>query len=471
MLGDDAPLVVLPSGQLTIESGDVFRPPHDHTFELSIAPKPSVQADVVAEVAVRWLSPNDAILGKLAVRCYTPIQLTIAFFLVGTKAETERENLAKWPEVQEDDLAKYLDVINAVYEPAGISFTSITKQLVVTPVAGTGILKEGTDMALLCRAGQAILQQENPGTRAIMVFIVDAYKSTVQGQGVSPKMASGTAGIYFAENLKDFSADTDNMLFQQRILPRLVRDPQDPSQNINLETLVDTIQSPQEKVGGNVGNMTITSREEQQAKAIAQFQELAAPYGVVYDPAGKLVNAFQPSEPPSKLAFRHYIPGVVMASRIAGDSAPPLLASDRMHWGRAIAHELGHFFTLFHPGDPTYGGDVKADDVWSRRRLLYAHGSFPPKTLSASTVATAKVAASVAAMMPLGVITAPIVAADVTNSLAGPPMNLGFGDLEPGILLTHTHLHYSTTTLDPPGGEVETARGVAALWAGRGQQP
>src|SRR5262249_7589956 len=85
IIGDDAALVVMPSNQLSVGSGDVYRPPHDHAFDLEIAPKPSIKADVTGDVTVRWASQNDAVIGKLTVRCYTPIKLTIAFFLVGTK--------------------------------------------------------------------------------------------------------------------------------------------------------------------------------------------------------------------------------------------------------------------------------------------------------------------------------------------------------------------------------------------------
>jgi hypothetical protein len=467
MLGDDAPLVVLPSNQLSVASSDAYRPPHDHSFELEITPKPSVKDAVTAEVVIRWGSSNDAVLARLSVRCYPPIKLQIAFFRVGTKSAHTPDTEAQLPDVLEDDIFRYLDVINAIYAPAGIVFTGITRQIVMETAAGPGGLVEGTELVLLFRAGNEMLQKETPGGRFIMVFLVDKYKSTVQGQGVSPRMASGTAGVYVAEDFGDLFPNGIDSLFNAHILPRKMQDADMGDEAIetdwcleaNIRLWADMVGNPRESVSGNPGNMVTVSRAENRAKAIVKLHKRFVRFGVLYDPEGKIINAFTPANPPTKLVFRHYLPGVLMASTIVGDEGPPLASRDYLHWGRAIAHEIGHYCTLFHPGDPAYLGQVKADDVWSRGRLMYSRGRFPPKTIS-DNLTTAVAAAG--AVTPIGVITAPI----LTTTLAGTLMDLGYGNLEPGILLTHTQLQYGGVTLDPAGGEVETLRGVAATLAG-----
>lgn len=421
-LSDDAPLLVFPSSQLDVENGDRYRAPKQKSFEIEITPKPSIKAEHEGEIEVRWLSANDPVLGKLAVRCYPPISIALVFFLVSVAPPSGSYADAVPPEATEADVAEWVRVINAVFEPAGIVFTHTVEQLTVRSNRAAGAVAAGVEMVLMFREGQRVLQETSPDARPIMMFILDSFKSTVQGMGVSPEMA---AACYVATSYGELRNGI-SLMESDGVIPS--------GSAQRYQRMADNIESPMIPVWG--------SQEKERQEAIRLFNEEMARYGVLYDRDGKIVDGFAPDGATMMLVLRYYIPGVVMAASTVGSSGK-LLASDVMHWGRALAHELGHFFTLYHPSDPSYLGEVKLDDAWSRGRLMYFGGRFPANK---------------------GAESPPAADGSASPPPQFDPMDVGFGQSEPAILLTHHHIH--GTTLEPEGGEIEKLRAKASAWAG-----
>jgi hypothetical protein len=66
----------------------------------------------------------------------------------------------------------------------------------------------------------------------------------------------------------------------------------------------------------------------------------------------------------SAITHKFTKPGVVLADRTAGSAR-----EDVMHWANDLAHEIGHFFGLWHP-ESLQPPNVRKD-TWSRRMLMH----------------------------------------------------------------------------------------------------
>jgi hypothetical protein len=66
----------------------------------------------------------------------------------------------------------------------------------------------------------------------------------------------------------------------------------------------------------------------------------------------------------SARTFRINNPGVILAETNSAGAA-----RDTQYWANDLAHELGHFFGLWHPGNKQ--GDDTWQDSWSRRMLMH----------------------------------------------------------------------------------------------------
>jgi hypothetical protein len=70
-----------------------------------------------------------------------------------------------------------------------------------------------------------------------------------------------------------------------------------------------------------------------------------------------------------KTAIPDFAPGIILADRTASQPRANI-----QHWANDYAHEVGHFFTLWHPGVLSDKGDQGAvirQDTWARRMLMH----------------------------------------------------------------------------------------------------
>jgi len=78
----------------------------------------------------------------------------------------------------------------------------------------------------------------------------------------------------------------------------------------------------------------------------------------------------------SARTFRIGNPGIILAETTAGGTV-----RDTQYWANDLAHEIGHFFRLWHPGNQEPPNEWQ--DTWSRRMLMHnfnrTDGANPPK--------------------------------------------------------------------------------------------
>ena len=166
-----------------------------------------------------------------------------------------------------------------------------------------------------------------------------------------------------------------------------------------------------------------------------KYIRFLAKNGIVLDPNGGIVDAFNPTGPKQRLVLRFALPGIAVGMPASKAATPDYAPTNFKRWGSTLAHEVGHYLGLFHPNDPNFVKRTFSEDVWSVQRLLYHALAF---------------------------------------SGAAGTADVGYGNTVPGLLLTHNHVQcgvFATdpdraTFLDPEGGEVETARKAAKAAAG-----
>jgi hypothetical protein len=451
-LDDDAPLKVVMPARLDMDGTDTYTVPSGHSVELpvGIQPrlKPNADAPYSDDLIVHWLTPNEVELGRLTIKVYKTLEITLHFYIVTVGDKT--------PGVTEDQIKSYVDVVNAIYEPAALLFKAVVTQVTAPPNVGkAGVVGFNVDIILLFR----LATDASPGT--INVIIIDTWDSKLGGIGISQLMASKT---YPAEVFNTDPTPLGEAIERATsggLIPEKMTQARQPLTERRWERARRCelhLQSGRDVTNDVTTSVQLLHDEDETqhaARLLKEYIDFLALYNIVFDPDGNIrVNDFadvSEGDRPDpgtgkKLIARLSVPGVLLTVNSKGPSIP---LKQVVRWGRILAHELGHFFGLHHPNDPTYSGKAKSDDIWSRKRLMYHAVSFYRDQ-------------------------------NITDPQAPPPpatpesmadvRDVGYGVNEPGTFLTHVHIQRGDLQkdpahaifLDPPEGEIERIRKNAA---------